>query len=149
MKRRQFICSAVVASILPTLAVAQGTTVVVQKDPECPCCEAWAEAFEDAGYQVQVQSVENIDAVKEKLAIPADVWGCHTATVDGYYLEGHVPLAAAERLLKERPLIAGLAVAGMPRGSLGMGSDRAASYDVMAVPTNGSKPYVYFEVRPS
>ena len=120
MKRRQFICSAVVASILPTLAVAQGTTVVVQKDPECPCCEAWAEAFEDAGYQVQVQSVENIDAVKEKLAIPADVWGCHTATVDGYYLEG-----------------------------LGMGSDRAASYDVMAVPTNGSKPYVYFEVRPS
>src|SRR3546814_6496221 len=66
-----------------------------------------------------------MDAVKERLQVPSDVWGCHTAVVDGYYLEGHVPLEAAEKLLKERPPVAGLAVAGMPKGSLGMEIGRA------------------------
>jgi hypothetical protein len=153
MKRRQFVCMAVSAALLPTVATAQGATLgaalTVHKDPYCGCCEAWGKAFEAAGYRVETQNEQDMDTVKNRLKVPSNVWGCHTAVVDGYYLEGHVPLEAAEKLLKERPSVAGLAVAGMPNGSLGMGSDPAASYDVMAVPKDGSKPYVYMEVRPS
>lgn len=149
MNRRQFVCMAISAALLPAAAVAQGATMVVHKDPYCGCCGAWAKAFEAAGYLVETRNEEDMDAVKERLQVPSDVWGCHTAVVDGYYLEGHVPLEAAEKLLKERPPVAGLAVAGMPKGSLGMGTDPAASYDVMAVPKDGSTPHVYMEVRPS
>lgn len=149
MKRRQFVCMAIAAALLPTATVAQDAAMIVHKDPYCGCCEAWAKAFDGAGYRVEIRNEEDMDAVKARLAVPSEVWGCHTAVVGGYYLEGHVPLEAAERLLKERPPIAGLAVAGMPKGSLGMGTDPAAAYDVMAVPKDGSKPYVYMEVRPS
>lgn len=149
MKRRQFVCMAISAALLPATAIAQDAAMIVHKDPYCGCCGAWASAFEAAGYRIETRNEDDMDAVKERLQVPSDVWGCHTAVVDGYYLEGHVPLEAAERLRKERPPVAGLAVAGMPKGSLGMGSDPAASYDVMAVPKDGSKPYVYMEVRPS
>ena len=89
-----------------------------------------------------------MNAVKAKLKVPSGLHGCHTAVVDGYYLEGHVPLEAALRLLQEKPALAGLAVAGMPKGSLGMGTDANASCDVMAVPKDGGRPYVYAAVRP-
>lgn len=149
MKRRQFVSMGIAVALLPRTAVAQGAAMTVHKDPSCGCCEAWAKAFESAGYRVEIRNEDDMGALKAKLAVPSDIQGCHTAVVDGYYLEGHVPLEAAERLLKERPPVAGLAVAGMPQGSLGMGTDPAASYDVMAVPKDGSKPYVYMEVRPS
>tara|TARA_R110002020_G_scaffold69730_9_gene181440 strand:- start:16965 stop:17414 length:450 start_codon:yes stop_codon:yes gene_type:complete len=149
MKRREFVCLAISAALLPATAIAQDAAIIVHKDAYCGCCGAWASAFEAAGYRVETRNEDDMDAVKERLQVPSDVWGCHTAVVDGYYMEGHVPLEAAEKLLKERPPVAGLAVAGMPKGSLGMGTDPNASYDVMAVPKDGSKPYVYMEVRPS
>ena len=149
MKRRQFICMVGSAALISVAAFAADATMIMHKDPYCGCCVAWARAYEDFGYRIDTRNENDMDAVKERLQVPSDVRGCHTAVVDGYYLEGHVPLEAAEKLLKERPPVAGLAVAGMPKGSLGMGTDPAASYDVMAVPKDGSKPYVYMQVRPS
>jgi len=150
MKRREFICMAAVATsgLLPVAAAASEPKMTVHKDPYCGCCEAWAAAFEDAGFAVDVSNEEDMNAVKAKLKVPSRLQGCHTATVDGYYLEGHVPLDAALRLLQEKPALAGLAVAGMPKGSLGMGTDPGASYDVMAVPKNGGSSYVYAAIRP-
>jgi hypothetical protein len=89
--------------------------------------------------------VDDVDAFK-RLKVPEDIRGCHTAVVHGYYLGAHVPLQAAERLLKQRPALAGLAVAGMPKGSLGMGTAAAASYDIVAVPRDGSNTYVSMSV---
>lgn len=149
MKRRQFICLSIAATLVPAAAVAKGRAMTVHKDPYCGCCGAWAEAYRMAGYEVETRDEADMDALKTRLKVPEDVRGCHTAVVDDYYLEGHVPLEAAEKLLKERPALAGLAVAGMPKGSLGMGSDPSASYDVMAVPRDGSTPYLYMAVRPS
>lgn len=149
MKRRQFMAATAAALLLPRMAAARSLSMTVHKDPYCGCCEAWASAFGSAGYVVALRDEDDMDAVKARLKIPNDVWGCHTAVVDGYYLEGHVPLEAAERLLRERPDVAGLAVAGMPRGSLGMGIDPRASYDVIAVPRDGSKPFVFMAVRPT
>lgn len=136
------------AALLPGAAVASMPELIVHKDPDCGCCEAWASAFGDAGFSVDLRNEDNMDAVKRKLSIPASLQGCHTAMVEGYFLEGHVPLEAAQKLLAEKPALSGLAVAGMPKGSLGMGTDPGASYDVIALPRDGSAPYVYLAVRP-
>ncbi|MBO0134654.1 DUF411 domain-containing protein [Agrobacterium burrii] len=149
MRRRQFIFLSAAAVVAPAGAMAQKAAMTVHKDPYCGCCGAWAKAFGVAGYRVETRDEDDMDAFKARLKVPDEVRGCHTAMMEGYYLEGHVPLEAAERLLKERPALAGLAVAGMPKGSMGMGTDPAASYDVMAVPRDGSNPYVYMAVRPS
>lgn len=95
--------------------------------------------MEEHGYQVQVEHVENPWPVKEEYHVPSDLIGCHTAIVDGYVIEGHVPVDAIERLLAERPDVAGLAVPGMPVGSPGMEVAGATpdTYDVLTFAENG------------
>ncbi|OWV87886.1 hypothetical protein ATY75_21245 [Rhizobium sp. N122] len=150
MKRRQFICSTVaglvVAATKPVLA--SQAEMIIYKDPTCGCCHAWAEAMIDADFAVTVRDTNDLASVKQKYAIPAEMQGCHTAIVEPYYFEGHVPVAAVENVLSKRPDIAGLAVPGMPSGSLGMGNDPNASYDVFSVPRNGGKPIVILSIRP-
>ncbi len=86
------------------------------------------------GYAVQVEDVNDLNAVKRDHQVPAQLQSCHTAVVDGYIIEGHVPVTEIERLLDERPDIAGLAVPGMPVGSPGMEVDGADDqpFDVIA-----------------
>jgi hypothetical protein len=95
--------------------------------------------MEENGYRVQVENVNDLTAVKRNQQIPSQLQSCHTAIVDGYVIEGHVPVADIERLLEERPAIAGLAVPGMPPGSPGMEVDGAADqpYDVFAFDEEG------------
>lgn len=111
--------------------------MTVWKSPWCGCCEAWSEAMKAAGYTVRIENREDLAPIKAKAGVPADMEGCHTAMIDGYFLEGHVPLSSVQRLLSERPAVAGLAVPGMPTGSLGMGEDPAARYDVHYVQKDG------------
>lgn len=91
-------------------------------------------------YTVQVEESTNLTAIKDQYQIPAALQSCHTAIVDGYIIEGHVPAAEVERLLTERPDIAGLAVPGMPIGSPGMEVEGAAAqpYDVLAFDKSGN-----------
>ena len=95
--------------------------------------------MEENGYRIQVEDVNDLTAVKRNQQIPPQLQSCHTAIVDGYIIEGHVPVAEIERLLEERPAIAGLAVPGMPVGSPGMKVDGAADqlYDVIAFDKEG------------
>jgi hypothetical protein len=112
----------------PPAAIAQAPSqpasakpvVHVYKTRGCGCCAAWVEHLEAAGYPVQVEDVDDIDAVNARLGIPARTTSCHTAQVDGYLVEGHVPAADIDRMLAERPPIAGLAVPGMPARAPGM-----------------------------
>ncbi len=113
--------------------------IAVYKDPSCGCCGAWSSALKQDGYQVTQHDSDDLAPIKMSLGIPAALQGCHTALVEGYFLEGHVPLDAIARLLDELPAIAGLAVPGMPKGSLGMGSDPDASYDVFAIGKGGGQ----------
>ena len=94
--------------------------VIVNKDPSCGCCGAWAEHLEAAGFPVEVVETSSLNVVKERLGVPAELASCHTAEVAGYVIEGHVPAPALRRLLSERPSATGLAVPGMPAGSPGM-----------------------------
>jgi hypothetical protein len=149
MKRRQFLYSMVAAGSISLIGVARaaGESMIVYKDPNCGCCHAWAEAMKNAGFSVRAEDTDDLNIIKERFAVPAEMQGCHTAVVSGYYLEGHVPVDAVKRLVAERPQIAGLAVPGMPEGSLGMGDDPKASYDVYAVNKDGSST-LYQAVRP-
>ena len=90
--------------------------------------------MKDNGYKLQVQDVQDLTAVKERYQVPSQLQSCHTAIVDGYVIEGHVPIVEIERLLTERPNVSGLAVPGMPIGSPGMEVAGAESqpYDVIA-----------------
>jgi hypothetical protein len=149
MKRREFLCTLVAVGALPVggAARAAGESMVVYKDPNCGCCHAWADAMKNARFSVKAEDVADINVVKDRYKVPVDLQGCHTAVVAGYYLEGHVPLEAVTRLLAEKPDLAGLSVPGMPVGSLGMGDDPGASYDVIAIGKDGTSK-VYQAVRP-
>lgn len=133
------------ASFIATGAMA--AEMVVYKSPYCGCCEEWAEALKASGIPLRMENVEDMDTLKASYKVPDDVWSCHTAVADGYVFEGHVPLEAVNRVLSEHPDITGIAVPGMPSGSLGMGEDPSASYDVIALNKDGSQS-VYMEIRP-
>lgn len=113
--------------------------VDVYKDPTCGCCSKWVEHLREEGFTVRTTDTGNFGAFKARHGVPGQVESCHTALVDGYVLEGHVPAADVQRLLKERPAIAGIAVAGMPIGSPGMEVPgvKAQPYDVMAFDKDG------------
>ncbi len=88
--------------------------------PQCGCCEKWADHLQAAGFEVKVEEVSDLSRIKAKYGIRPHLETCHTAVVDGYVIEGHVPAASVKRLLEERPRIAGIVVPGMPIGSPGM-----------------------------
>jgi hypothetical protein len=122
LSRRVLISS---LAALPALAVTRAPAaslpkVVVHKDPGCGCCGAWVEHLRQAGFQVGVIDTNAINRVKARLGVPNDLASCHTAEVDGYVIEGHVPAASIKRLLAARPNARGLAVPDMPIGSPGM-----------------------------
>ena len=105
---------------LVACAQAQATTIAVIKDPACGCCTEWVEHLRREGFTVSVTDTPDQPAISARMGVPAELRGCHTATIGGYVIEGHVPAADIRRLLAERPKAIGLAVPGMPMGSPGM-----------------------------
>ena len=112
--------------------MADHGTMHVTKSPTCGCCGAWVALAREEGYDITVTDTDDITNAKLDAGVPGNMWACHTAMIDGYVVEGHVPFAALTKLLEERPDIAGIAVPGMPAGSPGMGNDPDARYDVIA-----------------
>jgi len=151
INRRRFIYTgAAIAAAFTGIghAFAAARTMTVYKDPNCGCCHLWAEAMTAEGFNVKIEDRDDLTPIKARLGVPDDLQGCHTAVVAGYFLEGHVPLEAVRKLLAEKPSIAGLAVPGMPSGSLGMGNDPSAAYNVLAVAkTPGTKPALYLAIK--
>lgn len=94
---------------------------VLIKSPTCGCCGGHEAYLRAGGIEVRVEVSDDVTAVKDRYRIPADMRSCHTSVVAGYFVEGHVPLAAIEQLLRERPEIDGIALPGMPAGAPGMG----------------------------
>jgi len=134
-----------VASVAAGVAAA-GEAVTVYKTPWCGCCHEWAQELEKAGYDVETVDLEDLTQVRQQAGVPQDMLSCHVAAAGGYFLEGHVPLEAIGKLMSERPAIAGLAVPGMPQGSLGMNGD-PEPYDVYAVPRDPrAAPSIFLSV---
>lgn len=94
--------------------------MVVYKDPNCGCCGKWVEHMKATGYEVEVRNRRDLNPIKAEQGVPMGMRSCHTAVVDGYFIEGHVPAEDVTKLLTEKPAVKGLAVPGMPLGSPGM-----------------------------
>jgi hypothetical protein len=140
------ICSAVLArTSLPSWA--QGSPkIVVTKDPTCSCCAGWVDHLRGSGFAAEVIENPEINRVKVRLGVPQDLASCHTAEIDGYVVEGHVPAQAIRRLLAERPQARGLAVPGMPVGSPGMevAGTEPETYEVILFGPSGQRPFARF-----
>ena len=113
--------------------------MTVYKQPTCGCCAKWVEHVEAHGMRVDARDVADVGPIKEQLGVPSHLESCHTAVIGGYVVEGHVPADIIRRMLRERPQIAGIAVAGMPMGSPGMEGDgtRRDRYEVIAIGRDG------------
>ena len=134
------------ASTLPAMAATPKTTrIEVWKDPQCGCCQDWIEHMQGHGFTFQVHNIGN-DAARARFGLPQELGSCHTALVEGYVIEGHVPAADVRQLLQQRPKALGLAVPGMPIGSPGMDGaiygGRKDPYDVLLVTRNLIRPGV-------
>ena len=139
MKRRKIVCGLAALPLLRVLpAVAAAPTILVYKNPSCGCCGNWVKHLEAAGFTVAVKEVDDTSVMRKRLGLPEEFGACHTATVAGYVLEGHVPADEVKRLLAARPAAIGLAVPGMPVGSPGMEvGNRVDQYDVLLVDRAG------------
>jgi|LauGreDrversion4_2_1035121.scaffolds.fasta_scaffold92502_2 Cu/Ag efflux protein CusF len=143
LPRRHWLAAAAVLALtgFERTAMAQASNVQVWKDPNCGCCQLWVEHLQASGFKVEVRDVGNT-AARKRLGMPEQLGSCHTASVGGYVIEGHVPAAEIQRLLKERPAALGLSVPGMPIGSPGMDGPeykgRKDAYDVLLVQKDGT-----------
>ena len=141
MKRRTILAAAAGLStlaVVPTRAASSGPPIDVFKSPSCGCCGAWVEHLKAAGFEVRVTDVDDTTAARKRLGMPDALGSCHTGTVGGYVLEGHVPAAEVKRLLAAKPKAVGLAVPGMPVGSPGMEvGTRRDPFDVLLVDRSG------------
>lgn len=122
--------SAIAFGTSPVLA-ATSTKLKVWKDPNCGCCTGWIQHLRHNGFIVEAIETSDMQTVKRAKGVPSELASCHTAEVGPYTIEGHVPAHAIERLLRERPSIAGLAVPGMPIGSPGMEGGKPEEYSVI------------------
>lgn len=127
------------ATVAQAANVGQGTKMVVYKTPTCGCCRAWVDHVREAGFDVEVHDMPDVQPVKQEHGLPGHLASCHTAIVDGYVVEGHAPADVIRRMLAERPQVAGIAVPGMPMGSPGMEvpGGRKDPYDIIAFTRDG------------
>jgi hypothetical protein len=125
---------------MPDTSSATGPQMTVYRSASCGCCTQWGSHIASAGFRIDDRVTEEMDAVKKARGVSAQQASCHTAVVEGYVIEGHVPASAIQRLLKERPKIRGLAVPGMPIGSPGMevAGVEPEPFEVLAIAHDGT-----------
>jgi len=118
--------------------------IKVYKTPACGCCKGWVQHLRDNGFQVETMDMPDLSMVKQKYGVKPDLQACHTAIVNGYVVEGHVPAEVLLKFLKEHPAVAGIAVPGMPSGSPGMEGGSKQAYDVLTFDRAGhTKVYAH------
>ena len=124
---------------LHALDRAGDPVITIYKSRTCGCCTKWVDHFKASGFKTEVHDREDMDEVKKWLGVPPGVRSCHTAQVEKYLIEGHVPASDVKQMLAKRPKIAGLAVPGMPTGTPGMAvpGKPAAPYEVISFQRDG------------
>ena len=136
--------------ILMVLAVALGSgpatagelrPATLYKTPQCGCCEAYADYLRENGFAVTVESTHDLPLLKRQYGVPGALEGCHTTLVEGYVVEGHVPVATILRLLTEKPEIKGISLPGMPAGSPGMFGEKTAPFTIYEIGEGEPKVY--------
>jgi hypothetical protein len=111
--------------------------ITVYKSPTCDCCRKWVDHLDDAGFNVKTINRNNMESIKLSSGVKPKLRSCHTALVEGYVVEGHVPADDIKRMLQEQPAITGLAAPGMPMGSPGMEGKNSKPYNVLSFDNSG------------
>jgi hypothetical protein len=127
-----------VAATPESIAASAADTMIVYKTPTCGCCNDWIDHVKEHGFPVVAHDLDRLDHVKQQLGVPAGMISCHTATVRGYTIEGHVPADLIRRIIDEKSSYRGLTVPGMPVGSPGMEGPWKQDYDVLAFDGRGN-----------
>ena len=114
-----------------TIAASESTPeATLYKNPQCGCCSGYADYMRENGYSIKVISTEQLSMVKKSYGITDEMESCHTMAIDGYVVEGHVPVSMVDKLLSERPDVTGIYLPGMPMGSPGMGGEKEEPFKV-------------------
>ena len=124
-------------------ALAAPIHAVLYKNPQCTCCELYADYLKQNGFDVELKATNDLAQISAKAGVPADLEGCHTMFIDGYAFDGLVPVDIVKKVLAERPAIAGVTLAGMPTGAPGMPGKKAAPFKIFAFARDGKAPTVY------
>ncbi|MDX0177341.1 DUF411 domain-containing protein [Sinorhizobium meliloti] len=135
----------VLASILcgAAPAFAGEKDVTLYKNPECGCCEGYADYLRQNGFNVTVKPTHDLAAISREAGIPDDAQGCHLSMIDGYAVSGHVPIGTVNKLLTERPDIRGVTLPGMPMGSPGMSGTKEEPFEMLEIKKSGGVGSVY------
>jgi len=144
MKRRIF-CQGAIATLaaLPLPAMAAPVRATLFRNPQCNCCDIYADYLRENGFEVDVMSTNDLAEINSKAGIPENIQGCHAMFIDRYVVDGLVPVNIVRKLLSERPAIAGITLPGMPVGAPGMPGQKTAKLVVYAFTKDGKAPTVY------
>ena len=143
MKRTISLAAVVSLLMLSLPAIADPTRATLYKNPECGCCEGYAAYLRSNGFVVDVKPTNDLAEISRKAGVPEKLEGCHTTFIDGYVVDGHVPVNVIRKLLSERPAIAGITLPGMPMGSPGMTGRKTEKFTIYSVTKDGKPPAVY------
>jgi hypothetical protein len=137
-----FALIATLALAPPALAEESSRRATLYKTPGCGCCEGYADYLRENGFEVVVEPTHDLPLIRRQHGVPAAFEGCHTTLIDGYVVEGHVPVGPIDRLLAERPDIKGISLPGMPEGSPGMSGRKQSPFTIYEL-SDGGQPKVY------
>ena len=151
-RRKLFLLLASTAVSAPVLfssritRAASPIPATLYKNPQCSCCEGYAQYLGKNGFRVDVKPTNNLAEISRNAGVPEDLEGCHTMFVGGYVVDGHVPVEVIRKLLAEKPAIAGITLPGMPSGSPGMVGQKTETWTIYAVTKDGKPPKVFVTV---
>ena len=142
---KQLIRLTAVAALLavssPTLAETIKATLY--KNPQCSCCESYAAYLRKNGFEIDIKPTNDLAEISRKAGVPENLQGCHTMFVNGYVVDGLVPINTVRKLLSEKPAIAGITLPGMPLGAPGMGGSKEGLFTIYAITKDGKAPSIY------
>jgi hypothetical protein len=138
LTRRALLTAASTLALMGPAIAAPPPALTLYTTPECGCCDSYADYLRGAGFTVATKPTNELSEISRKAGVPSELQGCHTAFLDGYVVEGHVPAEAIRKLLADRPAIKGIVLPGMPEGSPGMSGTKAAPFTIYAIPQNGN-----------
>jgi hypothetical protein len=136
-------------AVLALTAVAGPATAgekpvaTLYRNPNCDCCLEYAKYLRGGGFEVTIDSKQDLARLRKQLRIPEKFEACHVMVVDRYAVEGHVPLNSLNKLLTERPNIIGISLPGMPTGTPGMTGRKTAPFTIYEIEAGGGPPRVY------
>jgi hypothetical protein len=125
----------------PGAAGESGRQATLYKNPQCGCCEGYADYLRSNGFEVTVKPTHDLPVLHRQYGVPEPLVGCHTTLIEGYVVEGHVPIGALLRMLTERPAIKGISLPGMPAGSPGMFGEKTEPFTIYEI--GDGEPKVY------